>query len=88
VQNDSRAGGFDLRLALGRVRDDVVKNTANRQEPFLYGSLVGSEITLVPATQSIVREAEQAWEDIKNRSDTSKLDAFVACYKGSSTDPD
>lgn len=74
--------GLDLRLALGRVRDDVLKNTANRQEPFLYGSLGGSEITLVPAAQSIVREAEQAWEDIKSTSDTSKLEAFVARYKG------
>src|SRR4029079_3136203 len=27
------------RLALGRVRDEVLKNTGNRQEPFVYGSL-------------------------------------------------
>lgn len=39
--------GLDLRLALGRVRDEVLKATSNRQEPFVYGSLGGSEIPLV-----------------------------------------
>ena len=41
--------GLDLRLALGRVRDEVLKATGNRQEPFVYGSLGGAEIALVPA---------------------------------------
>jgi uncharacterized caspase-like protein len=40
--------GLDLRLALGRVRDDVLKTTANRQEPFVYGSLGGQTMALVP----------------------------------------
>ena len=43
--------GLDLRLALGRVRDEVLKTTANRQEPFVYGSLGGAEIALVAVTQ-------------------------------------
>jgi Caspase domain len=41
--------GLDLRLALGRVRDEVLNNTANRQEPNYYGSLGGEEISLVAA---------------------------------------
>jgi hypothetical protein len=41
--------GLDLRLAFGRVRDDVLKSTRNRQEPFVYGSLGGTNISLVPA---------------------------------------
>jgi hypothetical protein len=41
--------GLDLRLAFGRVRDDVLKATDNRQEPFVYGSLGGGVISLVPA---------------------------------------
>jgi hypothetical protein len=41
--------GLDVRLAFGRVRDDVLKITANRQEPFVYGSLGGGNIALVPA---------------------------------------
>jgi uncharacterized caspase-like protein len=40
--------GLDIRLALGRVRDDVIKATGNRQEPFLTGSLGGANIALVP----------------------------------------
>jgi hypothetical protein len=31
------------------VRNDVLKTTRNRQEPFKYGSLGGTEIALVPA---------------------------------------
>ena len=41
--------GLDVRLAFGRVRDEVLKATANRQEPFVYGSLGGGNISLVPA---------------------------------------
>jgi hypothetical protein len=42
--------GLDIRIALGRVRDDVVAMTGGRQEPFIYGSLGGATIPLVPAT--------------------------------------
>jgi hypothetical protein len=41
--------GLDVRLAFGRVRDEVLKTTGNRQEPFVYGSLGGSNVSLVPA---------------------------------------
>src|SRR5712671_6757986 len=41
--------GLDVRLAFGRVRDEVLKITGNRQEPFVYGSLGGGNISLVPA---------------------------------------
>lgn len=41
--------GLDVRLAFGRVRDEVLKTTGNRQEPFVYGSLGGGNIALVPA---------------------------------------
>ena len=40
--------GLDIRLALGRVRDDVLKSTSNKQEPFVYGSLGGNSVSLVP----------------------------------------
>jgi hypothetical protein len=42
--------GLDIRIVLGRVRDDVVAMTGGRQEPFIYGSLGGATIPLVPAT--------------------------------------
>jgi uncharacterized caspase-like protein len=40
--------GVDLRVSFGRVRDEVLKRTANRQEPFVYGSLGGDNLALVP----------------------------------------
>ena len=42
------APGVDIRIALGRVRDAVIAMTGGRQEPFIYGSLGGSTIALVP----------------------------------------
>ena len=41
--------GLDVRLAFGRVRDEVLKETSNQQEPFVYGSLGGGNVSLVPA---------------------------------------
>ena len=41
--------GLDVRRAFGYVRDDVLKTTSNRQEPFVYGSLGGEDVPLVPA---------------------------------------
>lgn len=41
--------GLGVRQALGFVRDDVLAMTGNRQEPFVYGSLGGDEVPLVPA---------------------------------------
>jgi uncharacterized caspase-like protein len=41
--------GLDLRLALGKVRDDVLAETHRKQEPFVYGSLGGSTVALVTA---------------------------------------
>jgi hypothetical protein len=40
--------GVDVRIALGRVRDEVLAMTGGRQEPFIYGSLGGATISLVP----------------------------------------
>jgi hypothetical protein len=41
--------GLDVRRAFGYIRDDVLKTTNNRQEPFVYGSLGGEDVPLVPA---------------------------------------
>jgi hypothetical protein len=41
--------GLDIRLAFGRVRDEVMRVTGSRQEPFVYGSLGGVNVSLVPA---------------------------------------
>ncbi len=42
--------GLDVRLAFGRIRDEVLKNTTNKQEPFVYGSLGGGNISIVAVT--------------------------------------
>lgn len=44
--------GLDIRKAFGFVRDDVLKVTNNRQEPYVYGSLGGEDLSLVPAQTS------------------------------------
>jgi uncharacterized caspase-like protein len=48
LSNHLTTPGLDVRKALGYVRDDVLKATANHQEPFVYGSLGGDEVPLVP----------------------------------------
>jgi hypothetical protein len=37
--------GLDVRLAFG-LRDEMLANTGNKHEPFVYGSLSGSMVTL------------------------------------------
>src|SRR6202790_4746900 len=46
--------GLDLRKAFGFTRDEVLKVTNNRQEPFVYGSLGGDDVSLVPAAKPVV----------------------------------
>jgi uncharacterized caspase-like protein len=50
--------GLDIRIALGRVRDEVLKITSSKQEPFVYGSLGGTTIALVPGPEA--KKAEPA----------------------------
>ena len=40
--------GLDLRIAFGKVRDEVMSATDSKQEPYVYGSIGGSMVTLVP----------------------------------------
>ncbi|WP_458309288.1 caspase family protein [Bradyrhizobium sp. 195] len=46
--------GLDLRKAFGFVRDDVLRNTGNRQEPYVYGSLGGDDVPLVQSKPAAV----------------------------------
>ncbi|MFT4116603.1 caspase family protein [Bradyrhizobium sp.] len=54
--------GLDLRIAFGRVRDEVLKSTGNRQEPFVYGSLGGDTLALVPKTVDPDAQAKVEYE--------------------------
>ncbi|MBC9878791.1 caspase family protein [Bradyrhizobium sp. INPA01-394B] len=40
--------GLDVRRAFGFIRDEVLRSTGNKQEPFVYGSLGGEDVPLVP----------------------------------------
>jgi uncharacterized caspase-like protein len=53
--------GLDLRLALGRIREDMMKATANRDEPFVYGAVYAEDTALMPASAA----AQEKQEDVK-----------------------
>lgn len=77
--------GLDIRRAFGFVRDDVLKNTSNRQEPYMFGSLGGNDLALVPglamasqpAPQNDLRRDYELASQIGNK---DALNAFIAQY--------
>jgi uncharacterized caspase-like protein len=77
--------GLDVRRAFGFVRDDVLKTTGYRQEPFVYGSLGGDDVPLVPAKaaasaanpQADIRRDYELAQQIGNK---AALNAFLAQY--------
>ena len=80
--------GLDVRRAFGFVRDDVLKVTGNRQEPFVYGSLGGEDVPLVPAKVAPApapaanpqAEARRDYELAVQIGNRSALNAFLAQY--------
>jgi general L-amino acid transport system substrate-binding protein len=65
--------GLDIRIALGKVRDDVRSATQRKQEPFVYGSLGGQMVALVgapaTATPSVVTQPVPVDPDAAVRAD-------------------
>ncbi len=57
--------GLELGKAFRLVRDDVMNATGNRQEPFVYGSLGGNDVALVPAPASPAVAGANANADIR-----------------------
>jgi uncharacterized caspase-like protein len=79
--------GLDVRRAFGFVRDDVLKNTSNRQEPFVYGSLGGEDVPLVPAASAPSAaapnpqaEARRDYELALQIGNKDALNAFLTQY--------
>ncbi len=80
--------GLDVRRAFGFVRDDVLKTTNNRQEPFVYGSLGGDDVPLVPVPVAAPAapapnpqaEARRDYELALQVGNKDALNAFVAQY--------
>jgi uncharacterized caspase-like protein len=71
--------GLDVRRAFGFVRDDVLKATGNRQEPFVYGSLGGDDVPLVPAP---ARAASPASEPVPSPQADMRRDYELALQVG------
>ncbi len=77
--------GLDIRLAFGRVRDEVLKITGSRQEPFVYGSLGGGNISLVPG--AVVPKAPDTakvktdYELVAQIGTRKAWEVFLATYK-------
>ena len=59
LANHLTTPGLDVRRAFGFVRDEVLKATSNHQEPFVYGSLGGDDVSLVPAPVKAAAPATQ-----------------------------
>jgi uncharacterized caspase-like protein len=77
--------GLDVRKAFGFVRDDVLKNTSNRQEPYVYGSLGGDDVALVPAKAAATASGAQTdtrrdYELALQIGNKDALNAFLAQY--------
>jgi uncharacterized caspase-like protein len=81
--------GLDIRIALGRVRDEVLKSTGNMQEPFVYGSLGGQAISLVPAPQernatpavANPNEVQRDYEFAERVGTRAVWESFLAAHK-------
>ncbi|OJF97351.1 caspase family protein [Pararhizobium antarcticum] len=90
--------GVDVRIALGKVRDEVVNATNRGQEPFVYGSLGGAQIflnikevninvtTTGNSTQEVSpngqSEAAADWQNIRDLADKDLIDVFLAKHGG------
>ena len=82
--------GLDLRKAFGYTRDDVLKATNNKQEPFIYGSLGGDDVALVPAPDKTAVDTNKPldenrlelafWESIKNDRNPELFRAYLNRY--------
>ena len=80
--------GLDLRIALGHVRDDVLKSTASKQEPYVTGSLGGGIVSIagVAAKPGVVppptplSAADRMWAVVKDTASIPALEAFRQQY--------
>jgi hypothetical protein len=81
--------GFDLRIAFDRVHGEVLNETRNKQEPFVYGSLGGGTVSIVdalwatpytvpsPVLTGPIGRAERAWAVIPNTTSIAVFEDFI-----------
>lgn len=86
--------GLDVSLMFRKVRDEVLAATDNRQEPFVYGSLPGEEVYIVPPVDvaavpgdppqapPVSSDAEElTWALVKQSRDPAHLREFIQTFK-------
>src|SRR5215207_5906732 len=77
--------GLDIRLAFGRIRDEVLKATANKQEPFVYGSIGGEVVSIVPAPSqpkaAPVGDVQRDFDLVERIGTTKAWEAFLSSQK-------
>ncbi len=82
---DLTVPGRDIRIAFGYVKDDVMKSTSGRQEPFVYGSLGGGVYSLVPSLpqsqEPSVADAKADFELVKQINTRKAWDVYLNTYK-------
>ncbi len=82
---DLTVPGRDIRIAFGYVKDDVMKATNGRQEPFVYGSLGGGVYSLVsPPPQGqepSTADAKADFELVKQINTRKAWDVYLNTYK-------
>lgn len=75
--------GRDIRFVFGAMRDAVITATDGEQEPFIYGSLGGREVYLVPPEPPTGPRpldpsdmARRDWDIVKDSDNIALLEAF------------
>jgi formylglycine-generating enzyme required for sulfatase activity len=82
--------GLDLRLALGKVRDEVIAGTGGKQEPYVTSSLGGEIVSIIPGVSGVgpltlaphPNEAAEAWAAVKDSTSIAQLEVIAGRYKG------
>jgi uncharacterized caspase-like protein len=73
--------GLELGKAFRLVRDDVMNATGNKQEPFVYGSLGGNDVVLVPVVAPAANADIRADYGLAERVGTREAwDSFIAAH--------
>jgi formylglycine-generating enzyme required for sulfatase activity len=77
--------GLDLRIAFGRVRDEVLKATDRKQGPFVYGSLGGSIVSIVdaPKIPPPLATDEIVWNAVKDSTYPTVFEEFLNKFPAS-----
>jgi len=78
--------GLELRLLLGSVRDDVIRDSGGRQRPHEYASLGGAPLYLAPpkalqGPREPVSSVAIEWRDVKDSGNRRALEGFLARHK-------